>query len=131
MRTLIVEDDFTSRMILQKFMEPFSECNIAVNGEEAMIAYEIALKELEPYDLICLDIMMPGMDGHKVLQKIRETERNNQVPLGNGVKIIMTTALGDKQNVLNAFRTSCDAYMVKPYDRNRLMEILRDFKMIN
>ena len=83
------------------------------------------------YDLICLDIMMPGMDGHKVLQKIRETERNNQVPLGNGVKIIMTTALGDKQNVLNAFRTSCDAYMVKPYDRNRLMEILRDFKMIN
>ncbi|MBN2640656.1 MAG: response regulator [Victivallales bacterium] len=130
MKTLIVEDDFTSRMILQKLLEPFSECNIAVNGDEALMAYEIAVKDSEPYDMICLDIMMPGMDGQKVLNAIRKLESDAGVPLGKGVKIVMTTALGDRENVLKAFRSSCDAYLVKPYDKKRMLEILQSFRFI-
>lgn len=130
MKTLIVEDDFTSRMILQKLLEPFSECNIAVTGDEALMAYEIAVKDAEPYDMICLDIMMPGMDGQKVLSAIRKLESDAGVPLGKGVKIVMTTALGDRENVLKAFRSSCDAYLVKPYDKKRMLEILQSFRFV-
>lgn len=120
MRTLIVEDDFTSRRILQKFLEPYGETNIAVNGQEAVEAFRMAMEEGNVYDLICLDIMMPEMDGHQVLDEIRGIEEKHGVEIGGGVKIIMTTALVDSDNVLKSFKGMCDAYMTKPVDREEL-----------
>ncbi|HBN09144.1 MAG TPA: response regulator, partial [Cyanobacteria bacterium UBA8530] len=61
MRILIVEDDFTSRRLLQKILAPYGECEIAINGKEAVSAVELAWGEDAPYHLICLDIMMPEM----------------------------------------------------------------------
>lgn len=130
MKTLIVEDDFTSRLIIQKFMEPYGECHQAVSGKEAMQAYKLACEENKPYDLICLDIMIPELDGQQVLQSIRRIEAESGVPLGQGVKIIMITALGDKDNVLDAFRETCDAYLVKPVERSKLLGLLHTFKFL-
>lgn len=130
MKSLIVEDDFTSRLILQKLLEPYSECHIAVNGEEALTAFVSAQQENTPYDLICLDIMMPGIDGQNLLIKLRQIERDAKIPLGHGAKIVMTTALGDKDNVLEAFRGNCDAYLVKPFDRAKFLDIIRNLRFI-
>ena len=74
MKILIVEDDLSSRKFLHKFMSYYGECDITVDGMEGLDAYLIALNENEPYDLICLDIMMPKVDGVKVLKTIREVE---------------------------------------------------------
>ena len=68
MKTLIVEDDFTSRAVLQTFLSRYGECHIAVNGWEAVEAFRIALESGPRYDLICMDIMMPGMDGREAVQ---------------------------------------------------------------
>lgn len=131
MKTLIVEDDFTSRLILQKLLAPYCECHVAVNGEEALSAYSAARENAADYDLICLDIMMPGMDGQSVLREIRQRENDAGIPLGKGVKIVMTTALGDKANVLEAFRGTCDAYLVKPFDKEKLLEVLRSLRFVS
>jgi two-component system chemotaxis response regulator CheY len=130
MRTLIVEDDFSSRLLLQKFLEPYGECHIAVNGREAVDAFRLARRDGPPYDLICLDIMMPEMDGQTVLKEIRALEKDAGIPEGDGVKILMTTSLKDGKNVMTAFRELCDAYLVKPVDRAKLLESLHKFRLI-
>ena len=74
MKTLIVEDDFTSRLLLQEILKIYGPVHIAVNGKEAVDAVHLALELGEPYELICLDIMMPEMNGQESLGKIREME---------------------------------------------------------
>ena len=130
MKTLIVEDDFTSRLLLQKILIPYGECHIAVNGREAIHAYRLARQQGRAYDLICLDIMMPEMDGQEVLKEIRRMENSEDVPAGQGVKVIMTTALKDKENVFSAFNEQCDGYLVKPIDKTKLLKHLVEFGFI-
>jgi two-component system, chemotaxis family, chemotaxis protein CheY len=124
MKILVVEDDFASRILLQKFLTPYGEVHVAINGVEAVAAYRTAENEGDPYKLICLDIMMPEMGGQEVLTTIRRIERDRGYNPGEGAKVIMTTALKDSQNVMTAFREQCDAYLVKPIDRRKLVEHL-------
>jgi two-component system chemotaxis response regulator CheY len=121
MKTLIVEDDFTSRLLLQAILSPYGECHIAVNGREAIQAFQLANKEGHRYDLVCLDIMMPEMDGHAVLKDLRAAEEAQGILLGAGAKVIMTTALADSNNVFSAFRETCDGYQFKPIDKAKLL----------
>jgi two-component system, chemotaxis family, chemotaxis protein CheY len=130
MKSLIVEDNFTSRLLIQKILSRFGECHMAVNGSEAVAAFADALHSNEPYTLVCLDIIMPEMDGHQALKEIRTIEGDNGILVGDGVKIIMTTVLGDMNTKIAALNASCDAYMVKPLDGNKMLEILRSFRLI-
>lgn len=124
MKALIVDDDFTSRLMLQEFMKNHGMAHIAVNGREAVAALRMGLEAGEPYDVICLDIMMPEMDGQATLREVRRVEEEFGISGLDGVKIIMTTALGDKENVMQSFRGQCDVYMVKPIDKRTLFEHL-------
>jgi two-component system chemotaxis response regulator CheY len=130
MKVLIVEDDFTSRLLLQKILQPYGESHIAVNGKEAVQAFRAALGEGRPYDLVCLDIMLPEMGGQETLQAMRRLEEAAGDTAGRGARIIMTTALDDSGNILKAFREQCDAYLVKPIDKSALLAHLRSFGMI-
>lgn len=131
MKSLIVEDDFTSRLLIQKLLIRYGECHMAVNGREAVTAFADAIRSREPYTLVCLDILMPELDGHQALKEIRSLEENNGIMIGDGVKIIMTTALGDMNNKLAAIHEACDAYLVKPIDGHKMLETLQRFKLID
>jgi two-component system, chemotaxis family, chemotaxis protein CheY len=130
MRTLVVEDDFTSRLLLQELLRSHGPSHIAVNGQEAVEAVRLALEAKAPYDLICLDIMMPKLDGHAALKQIRALEEANGTWSSHGAKVVMTTALGDMKNVNAAFGNLCDAYLVKPIDKTKLLETLRQLALI-
>ena len=130
MKTLIVEDDFTSRLLLQEFLNPYGPSHIAVNGAEAVEAVTAALDAGEPYNLICLDIMMPEMDGQTALKLIRGIEEATGIFSNRGAKIVMTTALSDVKNIADAFRGLCDAYLMKPIDRAKLLDELHKLKLI-
>jgi two-component system, chemotaxis family, chemotaxis protein CheY len=129
-KVLIAEDDFVSRKLLQAILSPYGECHIAVNGKEALLAFELAWKERTPYDLICMDIMMPEMDGHEALNRIRRLEAGKGIPASEGAKVIMTTALKDRTNVMNAYKSQCDAYLTKPFDRMRLLDEIKKMHLI-
>ena len=131
LKILIVEDDFTCRKLLQTFLSEYGDCFVAINGHEAVEAVRETLDEGQPYDLICLDIMMPEMDGHEALEAIRQIENEHGIAGLDGVKVIMTTALGDSKNVIGAFRTGCEAYIVKPVSKEKLLEEMEKLGLFN
>jgi len=131
MRILIAEDDFACRKFLYKFLSTYGDCDITIDGIEAIDAYMMALEEERPYDLVCLDIMMPKMDGKKVLKAIRDIERQREIEESCRVKIIMTTALNDTSNVFDSFETGCEAYAAKPIDTDKFVQAMEKLGLIN
>ncbi len=131
MKCLIVEDNFAARKLLQKYLSGYGDCDVAVNGVEAVDAFKEALDEGQPYDLICLDIMMPQMDGHQALEAIRQVETQYGIGGLDGVKVIMTTALGDSRNVMSAFNEGCEAYIVKPVEKQKLLKEIEGLGLIS
>jgi len=130
MKTLIVEDDFTSRLLLKEILKAYGPVHIAVTGREAVTAVNAALDAGEGYDLICLDIMMPEMDGYEALKGIRDGEEARGATFPQGAKIIMTTALDQMKNVFQAFHGLCDDYLCKPIEKAKLLERVRGFGLI-
>lgn len=130
MKTLIVEDDFASRKLMHKYLAPLGETDVVVDGKEAVEAFQLAMDEKEPYDLICLDIMLPKKDGQEVLKELRNIEERHGRFGNDATKVIMTTALGDAKNVLNAFRSQCEAYLQKPISQEQLYNELKELKLI-
>jgi two-component system chemotaxis response regulator CheY len=130
MRILIAEDDFASRKFMLRFLSKYGECDVTVDGMEAIEAFNMALDLNEGYDLICLDIMMPVLDGYQALKKIREIEKVREIPEGKWTKIIMTTALNEGRNVTKAFDLGCTAYAGKPIDQEKFENVLRKLSLI-
>ncbi len=127
MKILLTEDDFLTRRVMQVFLRPYGDCDLAINGIEAVDAVKISIKENNHYDLICLDIMMPGMNGKDALKLIRKLEKEANI---KGAKIIMTTALNDSESITNSFKEQCDGYLIKPISKEDLKEKLEELKLI-
>ena len=122
MKILIAEDDAISRQIIHKILVRFGRCDAVVDGAEAVEAFKLAIEDGEPYDLICLDIMMPEVDGQVALKQIREIERRMEIRGEREVKVIMLTALDDAHSVVEAYyRGGATAYLVKPIEADKLM----------
>lgn len=126
MKILIAEDDFYCRKLMHACLAPLGECDVAVNGAEACDAFVTAHKSGKPYDLICLDIMMPEIDGVEALKKIREIE---EVEMGikrrKRCMILMVTALEDMKTIMASYHLLCDAYVMKPVEQRQLLDQIR------
>jgi two-component system, chemotaxis family, chemotaxis protein CheY len=131
MRVLIVEDDLVAQKLMVNYLSPHGDCDIAVDGEEAIRAFRLAQKDNRPYDLILMDIMMPNVSGLDALLKIREMETNVGIIGSSEVKVIMTTALGDPKTVINSYyKSGATSYLVKPIGREKLLAEVRNLGLI-
>lgn len=130
MQILIVEDDPASSLLLVRMLDSFGKCDVAANGKEAVESYRSALEAGVPYALVCLDIMMPEMDGIAALKAIRAEEDARAIRPSRAAKIVMTTVLRDLDSVTNAYRQLCDGYLVKPISRDKLTGLLRELDLI-
>jgi two-component system chemotaxis response regulator CheY len=130
MKSLVVEDEFVARCILQRFLARFGECDVAVDGDEAIDAVIHALETAAPYDLVCLDIGLPKLNGQGVLERIRELEIEVGTQIGQGSRVIMTTIASTPSHVLGAFRGGADAYLTKPISLPALSQELKTLRLI-
>ncbi|MCF6238672.1 MAG: response regulator [Candidatus Marinimicrobia bacterium] len=125
MRFLLIEDQKDVRKLMQAFLSEFGSCDMAVDGIEGLASVLRSMEEETPYDAIFLDIMMPKLEGQQVLQKIRALEDAQKITAPKNVKIIMASALGDSENVMEAFKSQADAYLVKPILRDKLISTMK------
>jgi two-component system chemotaxis response regulator CheY len=130
LKMLIVEDDFPSCKILEEYLSEYGDCTTAGNGAEGIEAFKNALDAGTPYDLICLDIMMPEMDGHEALRTIRQIEQKHGIFDPGGVNVIMTTAKDRSRDMIEAFDEGCASYIVKPVDQEKLVAEMQKLDLI-
>ena len=130
MKILLAEDDFVTRKFMTTFLSKYGECDVTVDGMEAVDAFMMAYEDGEPYDLVCLDIMMPVMDGFQALLGIRNIEKERAIPEEDRVKVIMTTALNDEKTVKKAFELGCTVYSGKPLDQDRFEQALKKLGLV-
>jgi two-component system chemotaxis response regulator CheY len=120
MRILIAEDDETCSLILNSLLKPYGTSIIVEDGEAAIKVFTTALVKQQPFDLVCLDIKMPGLDGQACLRSIRAIEQGFDRTGGAGAKILMTTGLNAPDMIMSAFRSQCEGYLVKPIQQEKL-----------
>ena len=130
MKTLIVEDELTSRVMLREILKRYGSPHVAMNGKQGVDAVRTALESGDPYDLVCLAIMMPEMDGQEALKQIRQLEQDAGLNAEKRARVIMTTAHADRDNVLAAIQSQCDYFLVKPIDKRALLDELRRLGLI-
>ena len=134
LKILIAEDDFTSRTILMQFLSEFGDCHIAKDGLEAIQAFTQAYEsnQPQPYDLICMDMMMPNIDGAVAAKTIREIERSKGVAGPEfEAAIVFTSAVSDPAMIIKAcYECGANYYFVKPLDFKQMKRQLKKLNLI-
>lgn len=130
MNILIVEDDFVSRKFMTKFLSKYGTCQTAEDGELAINMYKEAVKNGKPFDLICMDILMPKLDGYETLEQIRKFEEEQSFTRQQEVKVIMTSGMDTSTNAMKAFELGCVAYTSKPIDIVQFDNLLQELHLI-
>jgi two-component system chemotaxis response regulator CheY len=130
MKTLIVEDDLTSRVLLHTLLSRYGECHIAVTGKEAVEACRVSRMSGLPYDLVCMDILMPEMNGLAAVKQVRDQEAALGISTSKGAKILLITALTNTTRAMKSFSKLCDGYLLKPIDVTKLLQDLRAFHLV-
>jgi two-component system, chemotaxis family, chemotaxis protein CheY len=131
MRCLIVEDNGLARDMLSLFLTEYAEIETAANGLDAVARFREGLAAQSPFQLVLLDIVMPGMDGQQALKMMRQAEKANGVAAERKAVIIMTTALQSQENMVDAlWDGDCTDYLVKPVTRTDLLRMLNRYRLI-
>jgi len=128
MKTLIVDDCALSRQLLIICIEDYSDIDFATNGKEAINKVKQAIEQKENYNLICMDLNMPVMDGHETMQAIREMEVVSGL---SRAKLFMITASSCPDDMIKAITEGeCDDYIMKPVMRKAIRKLLQKHELI-
>ena len=113
-KILVVDDDPSVRSLVKDSLE--------IEGYEVCVAEDgfAGLRAIEANnpDCVLLDVMMPGLDGHQVLQRIRAGDSHRALP------IVMLTAYSDDANAWQAWTEGVDYFLAKPFDADELLRYL-------
>ncbi|MBI4797272.1 MAG: HDOD domain-containing protein [Desulfarculus sp.] len=127
MRILVVDDDLASRKKMERIMGSFGQCQAVESGNAAMEAFLDALNQGQPFDLVTLDIIMPGKDGIETLLDLREVERALAGPGHKRATVFMVTSKSEKDSLITCVQAGCDDYIIKPFDREVVARKLTKF----
>src|ERR1017187_642075 len=114
MRALLVDDDHELARLLREYLGPHG---VTVDHvDEGAGALERLAKTTEPYDIVLLDVMLPGIDGFDVCRRIRARQ---------AIPIVMLTARGDDTDRVVGLELGADDYVPKPFNPRELLARMR------
>ncbi len=125
MKILVAEDDMASGKFMMKLLAKYGEVVLARDGIAAVDEFVNAVNTNERFDLICMDVMMPKIDGYKALASIRDAERKLGFARDKRVKVVMVSAL-DEGFDANYASDDYEEYMCKPIDIIKFDEMIRE-----
>ncbi len=129
-KCLIVDDDITTCFMLKVILEEHFVCDIAINGEKALCSFEKCQLEGSGYDLVCLDMNMPGINGLDVLKQIREAEAASPKP-DQETRVIIISSDNTPATVLSSFFAGgASSYITKPVKRQKLLDELKKLELM-
>ena len=131
MKILIVDDIAVNTRIMVHLLSEYAECHIANSGYQALCKVAESLEQSGPFDLICMDIMMPGMNGIQSIEKIRELETKQKYKNLKPTKILMVTTIKEDASVIKSIKAGCDGYILKPVDKYALVDQLHKLGILS
>ena len=126
--SLVVEDNTIFQKIMYNILKNYGSCTVAKNGFDGLEQYKKSLEDNLHFDLICLDIEMPKMDGVTLLDKIRKLEKEH-ISEKRSI-IVMVTANGEQEVVRRCCRLGCSSFLIKPVDKHNLDKVLKKHKLL-
>ncbi|MGM0509301.1 MAG: response regulator [Fusobacteriota bacterium] len=131
MRGLIVEDDKTTRSIVKLIAGKYGDVEVVENGVKGVMKFKEAVENGNHFDFICLDLAMPGKNGYEVLDEVRQIEKENNLVGIKESTIIIMSAFNQPEDIKKGYEKFCDHYLVKPFKKADLTDILDDLKEKN
>jgi two-component system, chemotaxis family, chemotaxis protein CheY len=125
-RFLVVDDDLFCRELLKAIFAPYGPSDLAMDGSEAISFFRRALEDDQPYDVIFLDVVMPGLSGLETLDCIRQIESNYNIHGPKRVKILVVTGFNDPKLSIRSFRKDCENYLAKPFTPKQVLDKVRE-----
>jgi len=126
-KILVVDDEALNRKLIRECLAELADCICTASGAEALQAFELAMKEDKPFDVVLLDIAMPEMDGIETLKRLRGIEEKKKILFGTGTPVLMVTAFTNP--FMKSFREGADGYVVKPIEPDKMIEDIRKVLM--
>lgn len=124
---LIVDDEELSRILMEEIFRKYGKSVSVSSGEDAILVFEKAVERKTGFDLVLLDISLQEISGQDVLRKIRKIEAENGLSGNNAATIIMVTAHGEKEIVLDCIEAGCNGYFIKPLKLESVQEKMEEF----
>lgn len=128
-RFLIVDDDKASRRIAELLLRPYGACVCVATGEEAIDAHAQSITDSDPFSVIYLDMLMPGLGGIEILEVLRKVEREKRI--ASPVPVIMLTGDAHVSRIAHAQSLGIVEYLLKPIIEERLLQGLERLDLIN
>ena len=122
MRMLVIDADLISRKKIHRIFRHLGESVTVSDGEAGLESFRQAWQQDEPFDLICLDVNMSGLNWRDTLAAVRQMENDMELgPLAR-VKVVMVSSLSAPASVAEAKAVGCDDYIVKPINPQAFLE---------
>lgn len=129
MKVLVAEDDMASGKFMQKLLSKYGDVVLARDGIAAVDEFVNAATSGEMFDLVCMDIMMPKIDGYKALASIRDAERKLGLARDSRCKVIMISALDEGFDASYA-SDDYEEYICKPIDIIKFDSLIKKLDLI-
>lgn len=129
MNILIVDDELISRVKVSKLLSAYGSCTTVEDGPSALCEFAFAYGIGKRFDLVAMDVEMPGMRGQDVVKALRawETQMEVKHPMeysGGVSRIVMVTSSSDISVVSSSYKQLCDDYIVKPVTPEKIRTCL-------
>lgn len=120
----VVDDNYVVREVLSEIIDSDSELDLIGKAQDGEEAYKL-IKEKQP-DVVLLDIIMPKMDGLSVMEKVQKDTTLEKRP-----EFIVVSAIGNEGITENAFSLGANYYIMKPFERNMIIERIKNAKRMH